>query len=34
LRGTRIELVSLAEAVSELKTVSAEDYETAEAFFG
>jgi ATP-dependent phosphofructokinase / diphosphate-dependent phosphofructokinase len=34
LRGTRIELVPLAEAVSELKTVTAEDYETAEAFFG
>jgi 6-phosphofructokinase 1 len=34
LRGTRIELVPLAEAVSELKTVSAEEYETAEAFFG
>jgi ATP-dependent phosphofructokinase / diphosphate-dependent phosphofructokinase len=34
LRGTRIELVPLAEAVSELKTVPPEEYETAEAFFG
>jgi 6-phosphofructokinase 1 len=34
LRGTRIELVPLSEAVAELKTVPPEEYETAEAFFG
>jgi 6-phosphofructokinase 1 len=34
LRGTRIDLVPLTEAVSKLKTVPPEDYETAEAFFG
>jgi 6-phosphofructokinase 1 len=34
LRGTRIELVPLAEAVSELRTVPPEDYEAAETFFG
>ena len=34
LRGTRIELVTLSEAVAELKTVPPEEYETAEAFFG
>jgi 6-phosphofructokinase 1 len=34
LRGTRIELVSLAESVAELKTVPAEDYETFGALFG
>ena len=34
LRGTRIELVPLAEAVAELRTVPAEDYEAAAAFFG
>ena len=34
LHGMRIELVELAEAVRELRTVPAEDYEVAEAFFG
>jgi 6-phosphofructokinase 1 len=34
LRATRIELVPLAEAVAELKTVPPEEYEMAEAFFG
>jgi 6-phosphofructokinase 1 len=34
LRGTKIQLVSLSEAVAELKTVPADEYETAEAFFG
>jgi ATP-dependent phosphofructokinase / diphosphate-dependent phosphofructokinase len=34
LRGTQIELVPLEEAVAELKTVPAEEYETASAFFG
>ncbi len=34
VHGTRIELVRLADAVSELRTVPVEDYEVAEAFFG
>jgi 6-phosphofructokinase 1 len=34
LKGTKIELVPLGEAVAELKTVPAEEYEAAEAFFG
>jgi ATP-dependent phosphofructokinase / diphosphate-dependent phosphofructokinase len=34
LRGTRIVLVPLSEAVAELRTVHAEDYEAAETFFG
>jgi len=34
LRRTRIALVPLSEAVAELRTVPAEDYEAAEAFFG
>ena len=34
LRGTEIRLVPLKEAVAELKTVPAEEYETASAFFG
>ena len=34
LRGTRIELVPLEEAVAELRTVPPEDYEAAAAFFG
>ena len=34
LRGTRIELVPLSEAVAKLRTVPAEDYEAAETFFG
>jgi 6-phosphofructokinase 1 len=34
LRGTRIELVTLADAVRELRTVPDEDYEAAAAFFG
>jgi ATP-dependent phosphofructokinase / diphosphate-dependent phosphofructokinase len=34
LRGTRIELVTLEDAVRELRTVPAEDYEEAAAFFG
>jgi phosphofructokinase-like protein len=34
LRGTRIELVPLAEAVASLKTVPPQDFAVAEAFFG
>jgi ATP-dependent phosphofructokinase / diphosphate-dependent phosphofructokinase len=34
LRGTRIELVPLSEAVEELRTVSPEEYEVAEPFMG
>jgi 6-phosphofructokinase 1 len=34
LHGTRIELVALEDAVRELRTVPAEDYEAAAAFFG
>lgn len=34
LRSTRIELVSLAEAVAELRTVPPAEYEAAQAFFG
>jgi 6-phosphofructokinase 1 len=34
LRGSRIELVPLSEAVAELRTVPPEDYAAAEAFFG
>ncbi|MEA2403423.1 MAG: ATP-dependent phosphofructokinase / diphosphate-dependent phosphofructokinase [Thermoleophilaceae bacterium] len=34
LQGTRIELVPIADAVRELRTVPAEDYEAAAAFFG
>ena len=34
LRGQRIELVPLGEAVAELRTVPPEDYEAASAFFG
>ena len=34
LRGTRIELVPLAEAVSQLRLVPPEEYAAAEAFFG
>ena len=34
LRGTKIELVPLSDAVRELKTVPAEEYEAAETFFG
>ena len=34
LRGTRIELVPLADAVASLKTVPPEDFEVAAAFFG
>jgi ATP-dependent phosphofructokinase / diphosphate-dependent phosphofructokinase len=34
LRGSRIELVALAEAVAELRTVPSEEYAAAEAFFG
>ena len=34
LRGTAIELVPLAEAVAELRTVPASEYEVAETFFG
>jgi ATP-dependent phosphofructokinase / diphosphate-dependent phosphofructokinase len=34
LRGTRIELVAMSEAVAELRTVPSEDYAAAEAFFG
>jgi 6-phosphofructokinase 1 len=34
LKGDRIELVPLAEAVKELRTVPVEDYEAAETFFG
>jgi ATP-dependent phosphofructokinase / diphosphate-dependent phosphofructokinase len=34
LRGTRIQLVALSEAVADLRTVSSEDYAAAEVFFG
>ena len=34
LRGTRIELVALAEAVAELRTVTPEEFAFAEAFLG
>ena len=34
LRGTRIELVPLAEAVAELRTVTPEEFAVAEAFLG
>jgi ATP-dependent phosphofructokinase / diphosphate-dependent phosphofructokinase len=34
LRGTRIELVPLQDAVADLRTVPVEDYEAAETFFG
>jgi ATP-dependent phosphofructokinase / diphosphate-dependent phosphofructokinase len=34
LRGQRVELVGLAEAVAELRTVPPEEYEAASAFFG
>jgi ATP-dependent phosphofructokinase / diphosphate-dependent phosphofructokinase len=34
LRGQRIELVALKEAVAELRTVPDEEYEVAETFFG
>jgi 6-phosphofructokinase 1 len=34
LRGTRIQLVALSEAVADLRTVAAEDYAAAEVFFG
>jgi 6-phosphofructokinase 1 len=34
LRGTRIELVRLSQAVESLRTVPAEDYEAASPFFG
>jgi 6-phosphofructokinase 1 len=34
LRGNRIELVPLSEAVAELRTVPLEDYEAAQTFFG
>ena len=34
LRGTRIELVPLSDAVADLRTVPVEDYEAAETFFG
>ena len=34
LRGTRVELVPLKDAVAELRTVPPEDYEAAEVFFG
>ena len=34
LKGTKIELVSLGEAVAELRTVPTEEYAVAEAFFG
>jgi 6-phosphofructokinase len=34
LKGARIELVALAEAVAELRTVPQEEYAAAEAFFG
>jgi len=34
LRGTRIQLVPLSEAVAELRTVPVEDYEAAQTFFG
>jgi phosphofructokinase-like protein len=34
LRGTRVELVALSEAVAQLRTVSPEEYAAAEVFFG
>src|ERR671922_512304 len=34
LRGTRIELVALSQAVADLRTVPVEEYEAAETFFG
>ena len=34
LRGTRIQLVPLSDAVAELRTVPVEDYEAAQTFFG
>jgi 6-phosphofructokinase 1 len=34
LRGTRIELVALNEAVAQLRTVPPEDYEAASPFMG
>jgi 6-phosphofructokinase 1 len=34
LRGTRIQLVPLSEAVADLRTVPVEDYEAAQTFFG
>jgi ATP-dependent phosphofructokinase / diphosphate-dependent phosphofructokinase len=34
LRGTRIQLVPLSEAVADLRTVPADEYEAAETFFG
>ena len=34
LRGTRIELVPLSDAASDLRTVPVEDYEAAQTFFG
>ena len=34
LRGTRIQLVPLSEAVADLRTVPPEDYAAAEVFFG
>jgi 6-phosphofructokinase 1 len=34
LRGTRVELVALSEAVADLRTVGPEDYAAAEVFFG
>jgi ATP-dependent phosphofructokinase / diphosphate-dependent phosphofructokinase len=34
LKGTKIELVALSEAVAELRTVPPEEFEAAEAFFG
>ena len=34
LRGTRIELVAVADAVAHLRTVPPEDYEAASSFFG
>jgi hypothetical protein len=34
LRGARIELAQLADAVAELRTVPVEDYKQARVFFG
>jgi ATP-dependent phosphofructokinase / diphosphate-dependent phosphofructokinase len=34
LRGTKIQLVPLAEAVAQLRTVPDDEYAAAEAFFG
>jgi ATP-dependent phosphofructokinase / diphosphate-dependent phosphofructokinase len=34
LRGARIELVPLSEAVAKLRTVPVEEYKAAETFFG